>query len=98
MKRFAMLLVCLALVVSGTGCCWWHNPCCGGGGYGGGYGAGYSPCGPCGAGGCGTGYGAGYGPAYNYGTPTTYYGGATFAASPYGATVTAGVPVQAVPQ
>jgi hypothetical protein len=93
MKRFALLLVCLALVVSATGCCCWGNPC--GGGYGG-YGAGYAPAGGCGPGGCG--YGTGYGPAYApYGTPTTYYGGGQMAAYPY-PIVTAGVPLQAVPQ
>lgn len=94
MKRFALLLVCLALVVSGAGCCCWGNPY----GCGGGYGAGYAPAGGCGPGGCG--YGAGYGPQYSpYGTPTTYYGGGpTMAAYPLYPTVTAGVPVQAVPQ
>ncbi len=98
MKRFALLLVCLALVVSGAGCCCWGNPC-GGGGYGGGYGAGYGGAGGCGTGGCGTGYGTGYGPAYApYGTPTTYYGGGQMAAYPLYPTVTAGVPIQAIPQ
>jgi hypothetical protein len=94
MKRFALLLVCLALVVSGTGCCWWGSPCCGGGyGYGTQYGSGCSPC----QGGCG--YGAGYSPTYSpYGTPTTYYGGGQIAAYPAYPTVTAGVPLQAVPQ
>lgn len=93
MKRFALLFVCLAVLATGSGCCLWGPYGCGGG-YGGGYGAGYGGCGP---GGCG--YGTGYGPSYSpYGTPTTYLGGPTTAVYPYYPTVTAGVPVQAIPQ
>ncbi len=94
MKRFALLIVCLAFLASGSGCCLWGPYGCGGGG---GYGGGCNTGGGC-PGGCG--YGTGYGPSYSpYGTPTTYYGGGpTVATYPYYPQMTAGVPLQAVPQ
>jgi hypothetical protein len=68
MTRFLLLATC-ALMLFGSGCCWWHrNPYCG---YGGGmspYGAGYAPYGGGGAvcpgGNCGPGFPSGgiYGP------------------------------------
>ena len=55
MKKFAILFLGVALLTSGSGCCWWGLPSSGYGGYGGygynrsyGYGSPYCPGGNCG--------------------------------------------------
>ena len=55
MKKFAILFLGVALLTSGSGCCWWGWPFGyggGGGGYGSGYGTGYGNPG-CPGGNCG---------------------------------------------
>ncbi len=88
MKRFALLLVCAALL-SSAGCCW-HQPS--GCGYGGGcntgcgYGANYAPVGGCPTGNCGTTYPGTTYPSGGYYPSGAYMGGATTAYAPYGYT------------
>ncbi|MCA8993577.1 MAG: hypothetical protein KDA69_08745 [Planctomycetaceae bacterium] len=86
MKRIALLVVCVALFAS-SGCCWWGRPMTP---YGAGYGGG-CPGGACGA----SPYGAA--PGYQQGAFVPGYGGQT-AYAPYGAPVTAAVPMDYVIQ
>jgi len=94
MKRFALLMACLAVLSASTGCCC-LAPFCGGYGGGCGYAPAAAPCAPCSP--CSP-YGAGYAPYGAAIAPTSaYYPGATLTAglsfgSPYAA---AGYPVMA---
>lgn len=90
MKHLMMLLVCLALIIPSTGCCWSHGQGFGAG-YGAGYGGGCAPSG-CPNGACGSPYG--YAPQYQ----GAYYGGTTTTAgmTPYAPyAVAPGYPIQA---